>query len=387
MNEKIDNTKRLERLLERYGNSDIDRRDFVSLLGCAAVAAGISSASLLASTRHAAAQVEQLRFDGWGGIVSEAFRKYAFDPYEQATGIKVIDGTFGSEEEHFTNVRASQEGEFNIHLSSGVVKYKQFTDAGYGVVLDESKIPNLKLVMTSLLEPFRKITPDGLSCVPFDYGTSGLAYNTNYISASDMETEGANILLSQDFKGKIGGYGDWQTRIWYGALQSGQDPNNIEDIDVVWEKIRENRGLILKYFSSGAELMDLLAKEEYIVCDAWSGRIAGLQEQGHPIGYHDPNGSYAWMEDLFVMKGTPLPEAEELLNYMLDPAVSIAVAEGQNYPPSLDPSKVDMPEGVRKLPAFDPTGTLSSLTFADPDFWTSHDAEWKKMWGRIEKGA
>ncbi|MDX1424867.1 MAG: extracellular solute-binding protein [Kiloniellales bacterium] len=387
MNEKMDSTKRLERLLERYGNGDIDRRDFVSLLGCAALAAGVSSASLLASTRHAAAQVEQLRFDGWGGIVSEAFRKYAFDPYEEATGIKVIDGTFGSEEEHFTNVRASQEGEYNIHLSSGVVKYKQFTDAGYGVVLDESKIPNLKLVMNSLLEPFRKITPDGLSCVPFDYGTSGLAYNTNYISASDMETEGANILLSQDFKGKIGGYGDWQTRIWYGALQSGQDPNNIEDIDVVWEKIRENRGLILKYFSSGAELMDLLAKEEYIVCDAWSGRIAGLQEQGHPIGYHDPNGSYAWMEDLFVMKGTPLPEAEELLNYMLEPEVSIAVAEGQNYPSSLDPSKVEMPESVRKLPAFDPTGTLSALTFADPDFWTAHDAEWKKMWGRIEKGA
>ena len=387
MTNRTDSSKRLERLLERHGNGDLDRRGFVSLLGCAAIAAGVSSTTLLASARHAFAKVEQLRFDGWGGIVSEAFRKYAFDPYEAATGIKVIDGTFGSEEEHFTNARASQEGEYNIHLSSGVVKYKQFTDAGYGVILDEAKIPNLKLVMNSLLEPFRKITPQGLSCVPFDYGTSGLAYNTKYISAEDMKREGANILLDKEFKGKIGGYADWQTRIWYGALQSGQDPNDIQNIDEVWEKVRENRSLILKYFSSGAELMDLLAKEEYLVCDAWSGRIAGLQEQGHPIGYHDPNGSYAWMEDLFVMKGTSLPEAEELLNYMLEPKVSIAVAEGQNYPPSLDPTRVEMPEAVQKLPAFDPTGTLSALTFADPDYWTSHDAEWKKMWGRVEKGA
>jgi len=299
----------------------------------------------------------------------------------------VIDGTFGSEEEHLTNVRASQEGEYNIHLSSGVTKYKQFTDAGYGVVLNEGNIPNLKLVMDSLVTPFRKITPAGLSCVPFDYGTSGLAYNTKHISKEDMEREGANILLSKDLKGKIGGYGDWQTRIWYGALQSGQDPNNVQDIEAVWAKVREHRDLILKYFSSGAELMDLLAKEEYIVCDSWSGRIAGLQKQGHPIGYYDPPGAFAWMEDLFVMKGSPLPETEALLNYMLEPDVSIAVAQGQNYPSSLDPSKVPMPEDVQGLPAFDATGTLAHLTFANPDFWTANDAQWKKQWGRIEKGA
>ena len=384
---ELDMRNRLRRLHERHLDGDIGRRDFLGLLGCAAVTVGVSSSTLLAAMRDAQAAVSQLRFDRWVAIVSEASRKYALDPYTAKTGIKVVDGTFGSEEEHLTNVRASQAGEYNIHLSSGVVKYKQFTDAGYGVVLNEGNIPNLKLVMDSLVTPFRKITPAGLSCVPFDYGTSGLAYNTKHISREDMEREGANILLSKDLKGKIGGYGDWQTRIWYGALQSGQDPNAIQDIDAVWAKVREHRELILKYFGSGAELMDLLAKEEYLVCDSWSGRIAGLQEQGHPIGYYDPPGSFAWMEDLFVMKGSPLPETEALLNYMLEPAVSIAVAQGQNYPSSLDPSKVPMPEDVQGLPAFDASGTLSKLTFANPDYWTDNDADWKKQWGRIEKGA
>jgi len=72
---------------------------------------------------------------------------------------------------------------------------------------------------------------------------------------------------------------------------------------------------------------------------------------------------------------------------MLEPDVSIAVAQGQNYPSSLDPSKVPMPEDVQGLPAFDATGKLSHLTFANPDFWTANDAQWKKQWGRIEKGA
>ena len=387
MTSRIDTPTRLRNLRERYLAGDLERRQFLGLLGCAATVAGVSSSALLAGMRSAHAAVEQLRFDGWGGIVSEAFRKHAFDPYEQETGIKVVDGTFGSEEEHLTNVRASQGGEYNIHLSSGVTKYKQFTDAGYGVVLNEDNIPNLALVMQALIDPFRKITPDGLSCVPFDYGTSGLAYNKKHISLEDMEREGPNILLATEFKGKIGGYGDWQTRIWYGALQTGQEPNKVEDIDAIWDKVREHRDLVLKYYGSGAELMDLLAKEEVLVCDAWSGRVAGLQEQGHDIGYYDPPGSYAWMEDLFVMKGSPLAETEALLNFMLEPATSIAVAQGQNYPSALDPTKVPMPEDVQALPAFDATGTLSKLTFADPVFWTENDAAWKKQWGRVEKGA
>ena len=114
--------------------------------------------------------------------------------------------------------------------------------------------------------------------------------------------------------------------------------------------------------------------------------VAALQQQGHPIGYLDPPGSYAWMEDMLILKGSPMAECEELVNFMLDPATAIAVAEGQNYPPSLDPNKVKLTEKIMKLPAFDPTGTMKSLTFADPNYWSSHLDEWTKQWDRISKG-
>ena len=29
----------------------------------------------------------------------------------------------------------------------------------------------------------------------------------------------------------------------------------------------------------------------------------------------------------------------------------------------------------------------ANLTFEDPNFWTSHEAEWTKAWNRIAKGA
>ena len=68
-------------------------------------------------------------------------------------------------------------------------------------------------------------------------------------------------------------------------------------------------------------------------------------------------------------------------------ATSIAVAEGQSYPPALDPNKVTLTDKIKKLPAFDPTGTMTSLTFADPIYWADNEDAWTKQWDRISKGA
>ena len=253
-------------------------------------------------------------------------------------------------------------------------------------MLNENNIPNLKNVIVALQDVFRKVTNGTLSAVPYDYGTTGLAYNRKYISDEEMKAKGASILIDPAYKGKIGGWGEWKTRIWYAALQSGQNPNDINDIEAIWDAIRTHRDLALKYWGSGAELMSLLAEEEIYVTEGWSGRIKALQEQGHDIGYYDPPGGLGWQECLFVIKGSPMAASEELLNFMLAPEVAIAVAEGQNYPPSLDPTKVQLSDKIAGLPAFDPSGTLSGLNFFDPPYWNSNEADWSKKFGRVQKG-
>lgn len=386
---KIDSTKRYEVLRERMGNGDIDRRSFVRLLGAAGLYSGLSGGIMTVMSSQARASGVELNFEGWGGIVSEALRANAFTPYEAATGNKVIDATFGGEAEVLTKIKAAGNANgHNILHSSGVSWYKRWVDAGYGVELNEANIPNMKNVMSAIIAPFHKITPGSLSAVPYDYGTTGIAYNTKYVSEEKAKELGANLLLDKELKGKIGGWGgDWANRAWYGALQSNQDPNNIQDWDTIWDKAREHRDLVLKYWSSGAELMDLLAKEEIYVTEAWSGRVAALQAQGHPIAYMDPPNGLAWMESMFVLKGSPMAEAEELLNFMLDPATAIAVAEGQKYPSSLDPNKVEMTPMVEALPAYDPTGKLENLVFKDPAAWNAVEKDQSKQWNRVSKGA
>jgi spermidine/putrescine transport system substrate-binding protein len=383
-----DLNKKLDSVFERCMNGDLGRRDFLKFLSIAGAAAGLIGGPFGSLARNAWA-AKSIRFDGWGGVVSEAFRKYAFDPFTKATGVQVIDGEFGDMDTYLTRVKASfpPGGEFNLAHLSGVFDYARYVGLGFDVVLDESKIPNLKNVMTAMMEPYKAITSGKLSAVPYDLGQTGIAYNTKHITKEKAEKLGASLLWDKDLKKKLGSWGDWRTNIWYAALHTGQSPNDIKDMKAVWDALRIQRDMVKKYWGSGAELMSLLANEEIYATVAWSGRVAALQSQGHPIGFLSPDGCYSWQECIFVLKGSDLEVAQQLLNFMLEPKAAIAVAEGQKYPSSLDPTKVPMPESVKKLPAFDPTGKLEGYLFADPEYWNGKQIEWAEKWDRIKAGA
>jgi len=380
---------KLDRVYEAYRNGKISRRHFIKYLGLAGASIGLMGSPFAGAVRNAWA-AKSIRFDGWGGNVSEAFREHAFKPFTKATGIEVIDGEFGDMNSYLTRVKASYPpgGEFNIAHLSAVFDYARYVDLGFSSVLDESKIPNLKNVMAAMIKPLRTITKGTLSAVPYDLGQTGIAYNTKHISKERAEKLGVALLWDQALKGKIGSWGgDFRTNMWYAALHTGQSPNNMTNLDNVWKALREQRALIKKYWSSGAELMSLLANEEIYATVAWSGRVAALQQEGHSIGYLSPEGTYSWMEYLFVLKGTDLEVAQKLLNFMLEPAAAIAVAEGQNYPPSLDPTKVKLTDKIKKMPAFDPTGKLDGYLFADPAYWNANQVAWTEKWDRIKAGS
>jgi spermidine/putrescine transport system substrate-binding protein len=316
-------------------------------------------------------------------------RKFAFDPFTKATGVKVIDAAFTGMAAFLTQVKASYPpgGEFNIAHLSAVYDYARYTDLGFGVELDESKIPNLKNVMSKMTNTLKAISKGKLSAAPYDLGQTGIAYNTDKISKAKAEELGASLLYDKSLDGKLGSWGgDHITNMWYAALHTGQDPNNITDEKAVWDALKEQRGMIKKYWASGSELMSLLGNGDIFATVAWSGRVGLLQKEGHPIGYLAPKGTYSWMEYMYVLKGTDLEVAQQLLNFMLEPGAAIAVAIGQGYPTSLDPTKVAMPEEVKKLPAFDPTGKLEGYKFADPAYWNGHQLDWAEKWDRVMAG-
>lgn len=381
------------RLFAACRANEAGRRTFLRGLAGIGMAAGVAGgpfglAALAARATgvEARAKTREVRFDGWGGVVSEAFEDHAFAPFERETGVHVVSGTFGGSNEFLSRVLANRRGEYNVAHLSGVFDYARYCDERLASVLDESNIPNLALVIPELTTPLRRVSGGTLSAVPYDYGLTGIAYNPARVEAARVRELGTRILIDPEFRHRIGGWDDWRTRLWYAAAASGQDPNAIRDMAAVWEMVRRHRDLVVKYWSSGAELMSLLAQEEMFVTDAWSGRIAALREAGVPMGFHQPADGVVWQECIFVLKGSPMRACERLLNFMLEPEVAILVAEAQYYPPALDPNKVDLPESVRRLPGFIADGDFSAARDFDPVYWNGHESDWAAQFSRVQKG-
>ena len=122
--------KQLEAVQEKYSSGELSRRDFMKYLAVAGAAVGLVGGPFSAVRNAMAAG--SIRFDGWGGTVSEAFRQYAFKPFTDATGVKVIDGEFGDMDSYLTRVKASYPpgGEFNLAHLSGVFDYAPLRTAG-----------------------------------------------------------------------------------------------------------------------------------------------------------------------------------------------------------------------------------------------------------------
>jgi spermidine/putrescine transport system substrate-binding protein len=378
----MDDITGYRRLIERHVDGNLSRRDFLAALGTAGVACGVVGGPMALLARHAHA-AGRIRYDGWGGTVDKAVTEFALDPFTKRTGIEVDRGSYGGMDEFLTKVKASTPGEHHVFLCLDQFNYKRFSDLGYATELDESKIPNLKNCAPATVDLFRKLSGGKLSGVPYVYGVSVWAYNTKHVDGAYVEKAGVNALVDPKFKGKIAGDMSWSQRIWWAALQANQNPNDIRDMNAVWEKVRQSRELVLKYYSSGAEQMSLLANEEMWLGDAWAGRVAVLQRQGHPLKTVVAPGARTFVGPMYVLKGAPMDAAHALLNTMLEPEAAVAVSKAMAYPTVLDPTKFKLPDEITGLPGFDPTGKFSTVTFEDPIYWSKNALEWQRQFQRI----
>lgn len=380
----MDDTTKYRRWLERYLNGGLDRRSFLAELGTAALAAGVAGGAMTALTRAARAQDKgKVRYDGFGGTVDKAVGEFALDPFTKKTGVKVERGSYGGMDEFLTKVKASSPGEYNVFLCTDQFNYKRFSDLGYAVALDEAKIPNLKNCMPVTVDLYRKLSGGKLSAVPYVYSVSCYAYNTKRVEADYVDKAGIDLLIDPKFKGKIGGDINWASRIWIAAQQSGQDPNDIKDMEKILDRLRRSKEVVLKYYSSGAEQMSLLANEEVWIADVWAGRVAILQRQGQPLKTIVPPNARTYVGNMYVLKGSPMDAAHELLNFMLEPDAAIAVSKALAYPTVLDPTRFKLPEEITSLAGFDPKGTLGEVKLENADYWTKHALDWQKQFQRV----
>lgn len=268
-------------------------------------------------------------------------------------GLTVEGKEYVGGDEMLALATSAEPGTYDIvHLDAEYVP--QLAAAGLLAELDRSKYP----AVDGFFEEFRDfpgMEVDGkLYGVPLKFGFNGIAYRTDVLSASDIETKGAALLWEPAMQGEVGWF-DWYLPSM-GALSAylgNENPYDISDskLDELKAELFSLRGQTKGFYSLGDLLTALSNGEVSIVAGSgfWVTQLLTLQDLPVAAGI-PPEGGVQWVECLAILKDARNPEAaERYLQYAISPEGQANVATLEAYQ-----SSIPNPDGWDVLADQDP---------------------------------
>ncbi|BBO78815.1 hypothetical protein DSCW_62320 [Desulfosarcina widdelii] len=378
--------------MKRKRAHKMTRRTFIKGVGAmgaaSAISMGFPAVILGKNTVDRSKLADTLSLSGYGGSWQENLTKAVLEPFEKEYGVKIIQSSHGGEEEILAKIRVGGEGAYDV-ITINESGFYPGVMQGLFEPLNLDNIPNYNNIMKPLQKPIYDpgILQDGkFRSVPSVFGTTALTYNTEMVKPAP---DSWAACWDKKYAKKIAMNELAWYRVFTTALYLGEDPNNVKNWDALWDAVREQQKLVLKYWSAGMEMQQLFTNREIYLGEFWSGRTLNLKDKGVPVEYVIPKeGASTWVEAWGVPKGSKKKyTAEVLFNYLLQPEVGARLSELTKYPCGLKPSVYKVSDTIKNLPDFDPTGTLAKYKFVDYGYKEKHNVEWSEMFNQIKMGA
>lgn len=249
----------------------------------------------------------------WGGEYQEAQAKAFWEPFEKETGIKVI------QDESPVNAKTKAQ------VDSGSPQWDVITIG----------MPTLLKLGSDYFEPLDyKKYADAYADIPDRHKTKwnvagaqycyGIAYRKDMLEPSERPKTWADFWNPEQFPGQRGmaldGGVPWNSveAAWLAAGNPTSTLGNM-DADVVFDQFTKLKPAVGKWWSSGAEALQLLANEEVAMEIAPMGDLYSLAKEGVPIGV-SWDDALCGFDYWYILKGAPHQEAaQQLVAYMMDP--------------------------------------------------------------------
>lgn len=280
-----------------------------------ALATLLAATTLLASSVSAAlaGEVHVLNWKGYG-----ADEPWAVEAFEKATGDKVVNDFFNSEQEMLTKLRT------NPGLYDVVMINAAFT----GQAMAENLIQPIDVAKIANYADIGKdkagspmLNQDGkVYGVPWTWGLTALAINDKSFTTPPDSIE---VLWDPAHKGRVVIRDDAVEAMQLGAIATGQDINDIKDIDAVTAKLAALMPQIRTFWSSENDWNQMVASNQIDVGTYWSGSADRARTHFKlPVSLVVPKeGSVAWLDSFSIPVGAKnVAGAEAFINYMIDPS-------------------------------------------------------------------
>lgn len=277
------------------------------------------------------AMADEIRVLNWQGYGTDL--DWAVAAFQEKTGDTVVHEYFTSEQELLTKLRTNPGAYDVVMINSAFTA--QAVEEGLIGPIDREAIPHL-----SDLDPVFLDNPDlnaggALHGVPWTWGLTAFAVNSN-----DFPEPPASLAIFWDpeWKGRVSIRDDALEAVQFAALATGQDINDIRDLDAVKGELETLMPQIRAFWSSENDWNQFMAAGEIAVATYWSGSAARSLDKGLPITFVVPEeGAIGWVDGLSIpTASTHKVEAAAFIDWMIDPEFYVRWdKEGSPAPTSL----------------------------------------------------
>ena len=296
------------------------RRQFLQLATAAWSTVALSNCARAGSQRNDSAPTNgsslsnsTLYIYSWGDYASEML----YQKFQQKTGIKIVGDVYDSNETMLAKLQAGGGDQYSLIYPSDYM-VRQMIDSNILLKLDMSKIQGLENVMDRWKNPV--YDPKSAHSIPFNWGTTGLIYNTKLITT---EPEDWNFLWAnqKELSGKFTLVDDVRETMGMVLKSLGYSYNATDpaQIEAAYKKLLALKPDLAGFKTYGYE--DQLIGGDLAICMTYSGLGNLLPTDNPHLKYVIPkSGTSLWTDTMAIPVKAPNPDtAYAWINFMLEP--------------------------------------------------------------------
>jgi spermidine/putrescine transport system substrate-binding protein len=314
---------------------------------------------------------EELSVYNWDDYIDE---QILLD-YEARYGVRIIYDTYASNEDLLAKLQAGATG-YDVIFPSDYMA-GQMIELGLLAPIDAEALPNF----ANIGEAYRDAPydPGNAHCVPYQWGTTGLAYRAGFEPfATSAPNSWAYLfepeLLEQFSQDGVNVLDDQRELLGAALFYLGYSPNSTERVE-----LEAARDLILrakpyyKTFNASDYFTTLMPADEIVFSHAWSGDAAAAYWNTFDEATGDGNWYYAipeegavrWQDNICIPASSQRQAtALHFMNYLMEPEVAAAVTNFTYYASPNEAAREFIDEEILNNPGiYPPPEVMAKLEF------------------------
>ena len=304
---------------------------------------------------------EELSVYNWSDYIDEEL----LTNYEAEYGVKIIYDTYASNEDLLAKLQAGATGYDVIFPSDYMVS--QMIELGMLAEIDTNDMPNFANIGDDFKNaPF---DPGNQHCVPYQWGTTGLAYRAgNEFFDENPPDSWAYLfepdLLEQFADGGVNVLNDQRELLAAALVYLGYDGNSTNEDEIAQARdVIVNAKPYWKTFNSEDYDDTLLVADEVVFSHAWSGDAAAAYWNTYDEEAEDANwyysipkeGAVKWLDNMCVTATSERYDtAVHFINYLMDAENGAAITNFSYYASPNEASKEFILEEILDDPSIYP---------------------------------